>query len=74
MRGELTTVSFNMASIVAFVNVCIDTVLKIARVPAVAFEGDDWTSEMNDRVEISFVKLGIARKSSKMPSGGVGAS
>ena len=40
--------------------------------PAVAFDGDDCTRDVKERVLISFVKKGIARKSSKMPEGGVG--
>ena len=43
------------------------------RVPAVAFEGDDLTREEKERVLMSLVKDGMARKSSKIPGGGVGA-
>lgn len=41
-------------------------------VPPVAFAGAAFTRSMNERVLTSFVKYGIARKSSKMPAGGVG--
>jgi hypothetical protein len=41
---------------------------------AVASEGDDWTRDRKDRVLISFETTGMSRKSSKMPSGGVGPS
>lgn len=39
------------------------------RRPEVAFAGDAWTREVNERVERSLLNAGIARNSSKMPSG-----
>lgn len=43
-------------------------------VPAVALEGEACTRETKSLVDTSLVKYGIAKKSSKIPSGGVGPS
>ena len=40
----------------------------------VKLDGADWTSDRNDRVEISLVNGVMARKSSNIPAGGVGLS
>jgi len=40
----------------------------------VTFAGDDFTSDRKLRVLTSFVTCGMARKSSNIPGGGVGAS
>ena len=42
--------------------------------PAVAFAGDDVTRDKKERVLMSVVKAGAAKKSSKIPAGGVGPS
>jgi hypothetical protein len=47
---------------------------KTYRSLAVALEGDDCTNDLNERVEMSFVKGVIAKNSSNSPAGGVGAS
>ena len=44
------------------------------RVLAVISEGEDLTKDRKDRVEMSFVKEGVVRKSSNIPGGGIGAS
>ena len=47
---------------------------KAHRRPPVALAGAARTRSRNGRVLTSLVKYGIARKSSKMPAGGVGPS
>ena len=42
--------------------------------PAVAFAGEDVTRDKKERVLMSVVKAGAAKKSSNIPAGGVGPS
>lgn len=51
-----------------------DFEILIYREPLVALDGEDWTRDTNERVLMSEVKEGIARKASKIPAGGVGPS
>lgn len=70
-RNGVEKATVNRKTIIA--SVAHETGNRIAyRVPLVALAGDDRINEVKGRVETSLVKWGIAKKSSKIPAGGVG--